>query len=469
MLDLAIICGYLLLTLFIGIQSGRKIHSLEQFATADRNYNFLTITATLFATFIGGASTLGTAEKVFSIGLVYIFIMRGCSIQHILVGTIIAPRMKKFGNVISVGDMMEQLYDQNARIITGIASVLLCAGIVGAQVSAIGYVFNIFLGIPLLYGSLIGCGIVLIYSGYGGIRAIVITDILQFSTLIIAIPVVLYLGIKEIGGIDNLIDIVPTSHISPFGNLSIWKVSTLFLALLFGDMLIPPYMQRLFIARNNEQTAQGTLWSGILSLFFYSIVGWIGLVALALAPNIEPNLALPYLINSILPAGIKGFAIAGIIAVIMSSADSYLNAAGISFVQDILLPISNRDFAERTKLSIIRYTTIIIGLIAMFFAICFDNIINLMLYAFNFWAPVILVPLVAGILGWYSPPKCFLFAALSGFTTVLIWNQLLETRTDIEGLIPGIFVNLIVFYCFRKYYNSVESKNRIPALYRPSS
>ncbi len=174
--------------------------SLREFSVSHRSYSSMVIFATLSASFIGGGFSIGNAEKVFSLGIVNIVALWGFSLKEILVARFIAPRTGNFTDVISAGDIMEQGYGKVARVVTGFFSVFLCAGIVGAQVGAMGLIFNVFLGIEPIWGILIGCGIVIAYSTVGGMRAVILTDVIQFCVLAIGIPAVLVFGIVKLGG-----------------------------------------------------------------------------------------------------------------------------------------------------------------------------------------------------------------------------------------------------------------------------
>ena len=151
-MDQVIIIIYLIGILALGIFAGKGIKNINQFSVAGRSFGAWIIFATLSASFIGGGFSLGNAEKVFLFGIVNIFALWGFSFKEILVSQFIAPKMYKYPEAISVGDIMSRNYGKIAKILTGIFSVILCAGILGAQVGAIGYIFNIFLKIPQIYG-----------------------------------------------------------------------------------------------------------------------------------------------------------------------------------------------------------------------------------------------------------------------------------------------------------------------------
>ena len=79
-----------------------------------------------------------------------------------------------------------------------------------------------------------------------------------------------------------------------------------------------------------KETKKGTLYSGLISIFIFSVVGVIGMVAYVINPNLEPHLAFPYAVSEILPSGIKGLGVAAMLAIIISSADAFLNAISIA-------------------------------------------------------------------------------------------------------------------------------------------
>jgi SSS family solute:Na+ symporter len=156
MIDQAIVVIYLIGILILGLWAGKGVSTLKQFSVVGRSFGAMVIFLTLSASFIGGGFSMGNAEKVFLFGIVNIFALWGFSIKEILVATLIAPKMDKYPNAISVGDIMYENYGNFAKIVTGILSIILCAGILGAQVGAIGYIFNVFLNIPQIYGILVG-------------------------------------------------------------------------------------------------------------------------------------------------------------------------------------------------------------------------------------------------------------------------------------------------------------------------
>ena len=445
-LDYTIIVLYLCAILLLGLRSGKGMKSLQEFSVSHRSYSSMVIFATLSASFIGGGFSIGNAEKVFRFGIVNIVVLWGFSLKEILVARFIAPRTGNFTDVISVGDIMDRGYGKIARIVSGFFSVFLCAGIVGAQVGAMGVIFNVFLGIKPIWGILIGCGIVIAYSTAGGMRAVVLTDVIQFCVLAIGLPLALVFGIVKLGGISTIKAVVPSGHFSiPGESMTIGASVSLFLTFLLGETLVPPYVQRLFMAKDPTHTIRGTMLSGIFSIPFFAITGTIGLVALALDPNLDPNLAMPYVVRNVLPVGLRGVVIAGIISIVMSSADSFLNGAATCFINDIVKPLRKNPLSKGRELFFAKFTNCLVGVLAIIFAIKISSILDILIYAYNFWAPVIVVPLAAVLLGFRVTRTAFLAGTIAGVIGALTWNSVLRTQTGINGLAIGVLCNLIAF------------------------
>lgn len=456
-MDQIIVFVYLAFILALGIWAGKGIKNLSQFSVAGRSYGSLIIFATLSASFIGGGFSMGNSEKVFILGIVNIFALWGFSIKEILVALYIAPRMRKYPDAVSVGDIMKKNYGKPGMIISGIMAVAVCSGILGAQVGAIGYIFNVFMDIPRIYSIFIGCGIVIIYSTIGGMRAVVLTDVVQFIILAIGIPVVLFFGINYVGGWGAVKNAVPAEHFAfPGTGMTMAQFIALFLTFVFGETLVPPYVQRLFLSKDTKHTARGTFLSGIFSFPFFVVTGLIGIVALAIKPDLDPNLSMPFLINTVLPVGLKGVVVAGVISIVMSSADSFLNAASVALIHDVIEPLSKKKMSDKKELNFVRIINLFTGIIAVIFAIKITSILDILLYSYNFWSPIILAPLVAAILGFKTKTRHFIAGASFGVIGVIIWNFVLKNPAGLDGLIIGLLCNCIAMAA---YYLIDSGKN----------
>lgn len=446
MIDNIIVVGYLVFVLLLGFYKGRNIKDMREFSVADRKYSLLVMVATVTATVIGGGATLGLISSVFSVGIVYILIAFGNPINHFLVGQFFVDKIENFADCISVGDIMRKLYGKNAQIITGICGAFYGAAAVGGQVSAIGFTVHYFLGMPFWAGVLVGCGAVILYSSFGGVKAVTATDLLQFAVLIIAIPMVCNVGLNLVGGYEELIAKIP-DHLLKLPDTPSSALNYFFIFLAFSvPFLDPPHTQRLLMAKDVSQIKSTMRVAAAIETPFFVVVGLLGLVAVAIIPDYDANLAFPHLIDKILPAGLRGLAVAGILSVVMSTADSYLNAAGISLVHDTIKPLlGDRILPDKTELRLAKIVTFIIGAFATIIAVSFSSIMSIILFTLNFWGPIIVIPLYAGLLGYQPSKRCFYAGSLSGITVFFIWHFLIEPQLGISSLIPSMVGNALGF------------------------
>jgi len=101
---------------------------------------------------------------------------------------------------------------------------------------------------------------------------------------------------------------------------------------------------------------------------------------------------------------------------------------------------------EKQELIVARIFNIFVGILAVIVAIKVKSILDILIYSYNFWSPVMLVPLVAAILGVKANVKHFIAGALAGILGVIIWNFILNNPGGFDGLIVGIFCNFFVFF-----------------------
>lgn len=455
--DWIIVAVYLSLNLVIGALSGKGVKDFTIFSVGHRNFTSFVIFCTLSASFIGGGYTIGSAGKVYSSGMIYAFALLGFSVKEILVGVFIAPRMGNFQECLSVGDIIAKSYGKLPQIITGIFAILICAGILGAQINALTSLFGTFFPeVNTDLCVLISFLVILVYCTLGGMRAVVYTDVLQFAILAVGIPLIFFFGLHSIGGWHVLATKIPTDQLLPFGSShQIYTLLGLFIAFVFGEILVPPYVQRLFMTKPSA-TRRGTIISGVFSVPFFLITGAIGLISLVANPDIDPNLALPYAILNLTPAVLRGFLVAALVAIIMSSAAGFLNAASVAFINDVLQPIANNKIHKKKLLGIAKVTTVLVGLLSLVFAMGLNNALDILLFSYNLWSPIILVPLLAAIFGCQLRKEHFLAGAIAGFISAMLWLHFTKDTLFLSSATFGIIINLIFFMIAKRAFPALK-------------
>lgn len=135
---------------------------------------------------------------------------------------------------------------------------------------------------------------------------------------------------------------------------------------------------------------------------------------------------------------------AAMVSIILSAADGFLNGAAVSLVCDALMPLRPGMVRPGTAMAAAR-VNLATGVGAMQLAFVVPDIFRILVLAYSFWSPLILVPLAAALLGVKSNGRAFRCALLAGLAATLIWNYPLAKPWDIDGSVIGILCNFIVF------------------------
>jgi len=294
-------------------------------------------------------------------------------------------------------------------------------------------------------GILIGMSIVVLYSTFGGVWAVLQTDMLQFGFLGVFLPVTLIIGLFAVGGPGELVASVPEAHLSFVGTWTLGLFVSVFLAFLLGETLVPPYTQRAFSTPDAANARKGYVVSGIFAFFFFFVSASMGLVALALYPDLQPDQAIPTIVKNILPIGITGLVVAALLAVVMSTASSYLNSIAVVFVKDIYLPFINPNVSASRKVWLERGLSLVVGGAAILFAVSVPSIVDALLYSYALWAPTIIIPLVLAVMWGFRSKPAALSAIVAGGVAAAVWTWVLGEPLGLTGLVVGIVVNVVVF------------------------
>ncbi|MEM7589457.1 MAG: ATP-binding protein [Myxococcota bacterium] len=449
-LDLAIVGIYMVATLFVGIYFGRKTDSFKDFAIGDRKIGTMMLVAAMFSTHVGGASTIGLSEKVFQVGFIFVFVMCGRAVWKLIESFFIFKKMDKcLEKSASAGDIMGYFYGKPGKLLFGAITTLIYIAAVGLQMRAIGYLFEYFLGLSLEQGTFLGAGLVVLYASFGGIRAVTATDALQFAVLIVAIPMLAYWGLKEVGGYEAIAGSVPEAHTYFFPRgPDAGKYISMFLLYSF-PLMVPMSLQRLLMAKNASQGAFAWQMTAWISVPFFCMVGLVGLIAFTMKSDLEPGLAMLWLAQQATSPGAQGLIIVGILAVIMSTADSMLHTGMVALVHDVIVPLRKKQMESKAELRLAQFASFISGFLAIGVALKFSDILTIDTFLLSFWSVTIPIPLIAAVFGFRASAKTLIGATCINVIAVTWWNIWGVEITGISSFVPGILCSFCSFFGLR--------------------
>ncbi len=165
-----------------------------------------------------------------------------------------------------------------------------------------------------------------------------------------------------------------------------------------------------------------------------------------LFPGIQTDNALPTIVKELLPVGVTGLAVAALLAVIMSTASSFLNATTVSFMRDIYPFFRRRKISDKQELFMGRVLTVAVGVASLIFAINVPSIIAALEYSYYLWAPTIVCPLVMGIMWQIRNAAAGICSIIVGAVITLVWTFALHEPFGLSGVVPGFTANAISFF-----------------------
>jgi Na+/proline symporter/signal transduction histidine kinase len=469
-LDVGIFLGFLCVNLSVGLFYSRGTSSAREYAIGNRDFTTGAITTTVIATCIGAGFFSASISESYRQGLYFIIPAFGEPIALIITGYFLVPRMVEFFGNMSVAETMSKIYGKYVGLATAVAGLLIATGIVALQFKVASSIMQIFFGLSSFYAVALSAAIVVVYSSFGGIKAVTFTDIIQFFTFGVILPLITIAiwkpSLGDPGQILQRISESPLFDLHQVLDMSSPRFLSA-LALLFF-FVIPncdvTYIQRIGMSKGVEQARKSFIVAGCVVILLLLVTCWTGVLLFAENPNLDPNTLLPHIIESYTYTGLKGLTAICIMAVIMSTADSYLNAASVLLTNDIIKPLKLEFISKGRELVLLRLVSLFIGIAAFFLACEAGSLFQLLLLTFGFYMPVVTVPLLLAIFGFRTSSKIVLLGMLAGILTILFWsmdssNALIWSRfvgsvegsevakkvfIEVNPVIPAMLANLIV-------------------------
>jgi len=468
-IDSAIFAIFLIFNLGVGLFYGTNIKNIREYAVGNKDFSTATLTATIIATCIGGGFFSGAIAESYRQGLYFMIPAMGEPLSLIVTGYFLAPRMGEFLGTLSVAEALGNLYGKTVQKIAAISSILLCIGIVSLQFKVAATIMQVFFGVSSFYAVLISATVVVLYSAFGGIKAVTFTDVIQFFTFGTIVPIIAFIiwgTFKDPYLAFAALQTNPLLNLSEVFDITNAKFLSTFFLLLFFLLpdLQPVFYQRIVMAKSPLQARKSFMIAGSITLLILFVTMWIGVLLLSDNPSLDPNNLLAFIIQKYSYPGLKGLTAIGIMAIIMSTADSYINTASVLFTNDIV-ESKDSDSGETAKLLLPRICALVVGVASFFLAFKASSILNLLIIVLSFYAPVVTIPLVMAILGFRSTYVSVLIGITAGISTVALFNIV---DFGVEGVIPGMLANLVFLvgshYILRQEGGFVGIKDYGPVL-----
>ena len=379
LLDWSIIVVYLTFSVAAGLYGKRYISGLSDFLVAGRGIGLYLGVATLAATEIGTVTFMYYAELGYKTGFASFIngLIAGCVMIAIGRTGFIVKRLREL-RLMTVPEYFQVRYSRNLRVLTGV--LVATGGILnmGVFLKIEGTFLATISGIPLEYLKVVMTGILLlelVYTVLGGMVSIVITDFIQFVALAIGTIIVTVVCIMT-AGLGNMQQAVMQTMggagFDPIANPQYGLSYIVFQILLWlaVDTCWQTTAMRTFSARDPETSRRVFTWTGFIFLGRGMMPMMWGIAALAvLGPGQDGLQAMPELLARVLPNGLRGVVVAGMLAATMSVNSSYLLGWSSIIAQDIVMPLRRTPLSSRAQVVLNRVTNLCVSLFVLFWGL----------------------------------------------------------------------------------------------------
>ena len=446
---------YWVVSVGIGLWAALRVKNTTDFAAAGHSLPLPIVTATVFATWFGSETVLGIPATFLKEGFGGIVADPfGSSLCLILVGLFFARHLYN-RRMLTIGDFFREKYGRTVEVLVTLCIVVSYLGWVAAQIKALGLVFNVVSegGITQTGGMLIGAGSVLIYTLFGGMWAVAITDFIQMIIIVVGM---LYIGgemATQTGGIGVVIE-----HASAAGKFNFWPEMNLasilgFVAALCTMMLgsIPQQdvFQRITSSKNVNIAVQAALLGGVLYFIFAFVPLYLAYSATLINPGLvnqyldtDPQMILPMLILNHAPIFAQVMFFGALLSAIKSCASATLLAPSVTFAENIVRGFF-KHLSDQDLLKIMRITVLCFTVVVTFFAINSQlSIFKMVESAYKVTLVAAFVPLAFGVYWSRANSLGGLLSVVFGLT-IWISCEILAPNAIMPPQLAGLCASII--------------------------
>ena len=485
MIILSAFVVYLLLMIVIGVVYMKKTNNSEDYFLGGRGLNAWVAALSAQASDMSGWLLMGLPGAIYSLGTGQIWIAVGLFIGTVLNWLCISRRLRRYtiaaNNSMTIPAFFENRFQDKKRILLLISSIVIVIFFLVYTASALaagGKLFNTVFGIDYHIALAIGAGVILCYTFMGGFMAVCVTDFVQGTLMLIGLLVVPLVAYFMLPG--NLADLLNQSgaqggaaaFLNAFENgernytfIEIFSQ----LAWGLGYCGMPHILTRFMAVKSEKELKKSSVIAIVWDILSLSAACFIGVIGRAyLLPEVlgtegasssesvfiemigklfSNDLALPF---------IGGIFLCGILAAIMSTADSQLLVTASAASEDLYHQFVKKDADSKEVLTVARFTVIIVSVLA--FVIAWNPNSSIMGLVSNAWAGLgaAFGPVVVMSLFWRRTNLAGAVAGIvSGGLTVIIWDyipfvsgQTLGIYTGLYSLAVGFAVSLVMIIVF---------------------
>lgn len=456
---------YMAVTLLIGLWAAKKVKSSEDWFVGGRSMGPWITALAHGSSSLGGGMYIAGPQYGWESGASALWAAPGDVFGPLLNFGIIARRMRRYtekANTLTIPEFFgHRYYSKGIRILSVIILIIAMLISLLVEYMAMGILVSCITGWSYNISLILGCLIILVYTGAGGYLSVAYTDFIQSILMVVGLLILFPVCLHSVGGFVGMnhgLAKVADGFATLWGEDYYLKGAPLMIAgialVYFIGYMGQPHLIIKTVAIRDEKSIRlvpliGAVFGFCLSFGVY-ILGMIGRVAFpdaSMLPGGNAEYILPMLCLTKLPAPLAGLILAGAAAAVMSTASALLLVIGSSAGND-LLSFLKPDASEQTKMRITRWATYILGMVSC--AMCFIPLFSVGVYQLTWIAWSVLspafIPCIVGGLYWKRGTKQGAVAAmLTGSITGFFWYYLLQDKTNIHTFFAALVLAVAAY------------------------
>ncbi|MEI2814189.1 MAG: sodium:solute symporter family protein [Burkholderiaceae bacterium] len=454
---LTFIAVYLVISIGIGLYAAKRVKNTADYAVAGRSMPLAVVIAMTFATWFGSETVLGVSARFVQGGLGSVVEDPvGASMCLILVGLFFAYKLYQ-KNLITIGDYYRQRYGKVIEITCSIIIMVSYLGWVAAQITALGLVFNLLTQgqISTSAGMVLGTAIVLVYTLYGGMWSVAMTDFIQMIVIALGLIAIAWFASDLAGGAGKVMALAQEKgslKLFPTGGIGDWiPFIAAAVTMMLGSIPQQDVFARVMSSKNAKTAVRGPVIGGILYFLFALVPMFVVMAAVLIMPETtnallkdDPQKVLPTLVMEKMPLLLQIAFFGALLSAIMSTASATLLAPSTTFVENILRNIKP-SMSDAATLKAMRWSVLVFTALVLTYALSMQgtSIYDLVSGAYQITLVGAFVPLVFGLYWKRATTQGAVLSIVLGVGTWLAFLSISSLAELFPGQLAGLIAALI--------------------------
>lgn len=441
---------YLFVTVLIGWVSSKFIKTSQDFVLAGRKMPTFVVASGLFATWFGSETVMGASSEFLSHGLIGVIEDPfGAALCLLLIGLFFARPLYRL-KLYTFSDYFGQRFGKKVEVISAIFMIPSYFSWIAAQLIALAIILQAITGLPFFIGVLICASVVLFYTYVGGMWSISVTDTIQTILIISGLLYLSYFFYHQAGGMENIQQKVPTDFfriIPKENNFQSWILYfSAWITIGWGSIPQQDVFQRVLSAKSENTAVRGS----VISAFMYLSVAFLPLSVVFFGSISHPELLkadnqmfIPDLVLNHSNIYVQVLFFGALISAILSTCSAAILAPATVVAENLIKPYFGEKLSDADLLKIMRYSTILITIVAIAMTFIKTNIYELVGEASALSLVALFVPLTAGLY-WKRANKTG--AILSMILGTASWIVAVNIDLSFPPAVFGFIVSLLAMF-----------------------